>query len=181
MDSNARSVRLRGRCTFFASLIVPNVLPSVPGEAKTTWRLSVKARPRRARPRCATRQSDTVGGSPDPLPSADVRSAPCPQVRTAREWCGAGETVAPTMLVFELHLGYTSKYSHSKEHQPRRAPLVPTPPYAPSTFLQAHPPLKHPNVVFAWAFPCQKTTLADPRLTTTPTQHEQRLASAPVS
>ena len=47
---------------------------------------------------------------------------------------------------FELHLKI---YSHSKEHQPRRAPLVPTFPYAPSTFLQAHPPLNHPDVVFA--------------------------------
>ena len=43
--SNARSVRIRGRCTFFASLVVPNGLPGVPDAAKTyhgTLRLSVK-------------------------------------------------------------------------------------------------------------------------------------------
>ena len=45
---------------------------------------------------------------------------------------------------------YTSKYSHSKEHpSPGAHRSSRLSPYAPSTFLQAHPPLNHPAVVFA--------------------------------
>ena len=51
------------------------------------------------------------------------RSAPCPQVRTARERCDAGGNRGAHDARFELHLKI---YSHSKEHQPRRAPLVGT-------------------------------------------------------
>ena len=62
--SNARSVRIRGRCTFFASLVVPNGLPGVPDAAKTYVAFECEARrERRLRPLSLVAPPRAVGAA----------------------------------------------------------------------------------------------------------------------